>query len=257
MMPAPMPWMGCGVCLPPDRTGLASGSTATILSPGRRGFSAWPTPVTVPPVPTPETKISSLRHEAVGYLLQQLLGAGDRAGDALLARRELEPGAQEAQHLAPLDRHRIGHGADHLVAARGGHEGKADAGIARGRLDDGADAGLDLARLLGGIDHRHADAILHRGHRIEEFELGQDFCRHALALGQAVETDQGRRAHGLGDVAVDAAAEFCLGHAALIPRNAAMTQCRYTESAKISAGEARSTPRPGAARSGRASAYRS
>ena len=60
MMPAPMPWMGCGVCLPPDRTGLASGSTATILSPGRRGFSAWPTPVTVPPVPTPETKISSL-----------------------------------------------------------------------------------------------------------------------------------------------------------------------------------------------------
>src|SRR5450631_118276 len=88
-----------------------------------------------------------LRHEAVGYLLQELLGAGDRAGDALLARRELEPGAQEAQHLAPLDRHRIGHGADHLVAARGVHEGKAAAGMARGRLDDGADARLDLARL--------------------------------------------------------------------------------------------------------------
>src|ERR1700731_1078430 len=46
-----------------------------------------------------------LRHEAVGYFLQQLLGPGDRAVDALFARRELEPGTQEAQHLAPLDRH--------------------------------------------------------------------------------------------------------------------------------------------------------
>ena len=58
--PAPMPWMGWGVCWPPDKTGLASGSTATIFSPGRRGFSAWPTPVMVPPVPTPATKMSSL-----------------------------------------------------------------------------------------------------------------------------------------------------------------------------------------------------
>ena len=58
--PAPMPWMGCGLGWPPDRTGLASGSTAMMLRPGRRGFRAWPTPVTVPPVPTPETKTSSL-----------------------------------------------------------------------------------------------------------------------------------------------------------------------------------------------------
>src|ERR1700730_2277449 len=45
--------------------------------------------------------------------------------DALFSRRELEARAQEAQHLAALDRYRIGHGADHLVTARG--RGEADA----------------------------------------------------------------------------------------------------------------------------------
>ena len=34
MKPAPMPWIGCGLGLPPDSTGLASGSTATIFKPG-------------------------------------------------------------------------------------------------------------------------------------------------------------------------------------------------------------------------------
>jgi hypothetical protein len=53
-----MPWILCGPGLPPDRTGLASGSTATSLRPGLRGFSTWPTPVMVPPVPMPETKAS-------------------------------------------------------------------------------------------------------------------------------------------------------------------------------------------------------
>ena len=53
-----------------------------------------------------------LRNEAVGNLPLQLLGARDGAGHALLARRELEPGAEDAQHLAPLDGHRIGHGED-------------------------------------------------------------------------------------------------------------------------------------------------
>ena len=47
-------------CVPPDRTALASGSTATIFRPGSLGFSALPTPVIVPPVPTPATKMSSL-----------------------------------------------------------------------------------------------------------------------------------------------------------------------------------------------------
>ena len=54
MKPAPMPCSGCSPGPPPDSTGLASGSTATMRRPGRRGFSACAQPVMVPPVPTPE-----------------------------------------------------------------------------------------------------------------------------------------------------------------------------------------------------------
>jgi hypothetical protein len=58
MKPAPMPWIGCGPRWPPESTGLASGSTAITLSAGLRAFSTSPTPVIVPPVPTPDTKMS-------------------------------------------------------------------------------------------------------------------------------------------------------------------------------------------------------
>ena len=59
MKPAPMPWMRFGPGGPPDSTGLSSGSTATIRRPGLRGFSTEPTPVRVPPVPTPQTTTST------------------------------------------------------------------------------------------------------------------------------------------------------------------------------------------------------
>ncbi len=58
--PAPMPWILCGPRRPPDRTGLADGSTAIILRSGRRGFKTRPQPVKVPPVPTPITSASTL-----------------------------------------------------------------------------------------------------------------------------------------------------------------------------------------------------
>ena len=58
MNPAPMPWILCGPGWPPEITGLSSGSTAKTFRFGRRGFSTSPTPVTVPPVPTPATKAS-------------------------------------------------------------------------------------------------------------------------------------------------------------------------------------------------------
>jgi hypothetical protein len=57
--PAPMPWIGCGPRLPPESTGLAAGSTAITWTPGFFALSASPTPVTVPPVPTPATKMST------------------------------------------------------------------------------------------------------------------------------------------------------------------------------------------------------
>ena len=53
--------------------------------------------------------------------------------------------------------------------------------LPRGRLDQTLSPGLMLAALLGGVDHRHADAVLHRGQRVEEFELGQDLGLDARA----------------------------------------------------------------------------
>ena len=56
--PAPMPWILWGPASPPERIGLSSGSTATIFTCGARCFRTRPTPVRVPPVPTPATKTS-------------------------------------------------------------------------------------------------------------------------------------------------------------------------------------------------------
>mmetsp|Transcript_55740 Transcript_55740/g.121382 ORF Transcript_55740/g.121382 Transcript_55740/m.121382 type:complete len:207 (-) Transcript_55740:438-1058(-) len=59
MNPAPMPWILCGPwCLPPDSTGLLTGSSATNLHSGLSGLMYCAHPVMVPPVPTPATKMS-------------------------------------------------------------------------------------------------------------------------------------------------------------------------------------------------------
>ena len=58
--PAPIPRILCAPGVPLDNTGLVAGSTATILTFGFFSFKYSPTPVTVPPVPTPATKISTL-----------------------------------------------------------------------------------------------------------------------------------------------------------------------------------------------------
>ena len=54
-----MPWILCGPGVPPLRIGDSSGSTAMICTPGLRSLSTWPTPVIVPPVPMPATKMST------------------------------------------------------------------------------------------------------------------------------------------------------------------------------------------------------
>ena len=51
--------MGCGPFAPPDNTGEAAGSTATIRTEGLRSLSTCPTPVMVPPVPMPLTTTST------------------------------------------------------------------------------------------------------------------------------------------------------------------------------------------------------
>ena len=163
------------------RAGLAAGQHRRILgldrdasaAPGLRAFSTWPTPVMVPPVPTPATKTSTPPLRVVPDLLGRGAAMDVRIGgilellrdDGARRRRRRSPrpwrwrpacpaaagrqhqfGAEQRQHLAPLDRHRFRHDQDQLVAARRRHEGERDAGVARGRLDQHALAGRDLAR---------------------------------------------------------------------------------------------------------------
>ena len=57
--PAPIPWIPWGPAWPSDNTGLVAGSTATTFTFGFWSFKYLPVPLTVPPVPTPATKIST------------------------------------------------------------------------------------------------------------------------------------------------------------------------------------------------------
>ena len=54
-----MPWILCGPGLPPESTGESAGSTAMALNDGLRALSTSATPVIVPPVPTPATRMST------------------------------------------------------------------------------------------------------------------------------------------------------------------------------------------------------
>ena len=54
-----MPWILCGPGGPPERTALSAGSTATALNDAFLGLIYSQTPVSVPPVPTPEIRKST------------------------------------------------------------------------------------------------------------------------------------------------------------------------------------------------------
>jgi len=71
-----------------------------------------------------------LRHPAIGRRVDDLLGAGDRALHALLARGQLELGAIGEHQSTPLDAHAVGHDENEAVAFHRRDHGKADAGVA-------------------------------------------------------------------------------------------------------------------------------
>ena len=85
-------------------------------------------------------------------------------------RRDDDLGAVRAEHRDLLLAHLVGHDEDAAVAAQRRRHRETDAGVARGRLDDRA-AGPKATVLLGGLDHREADAVLHRAARIQVLEL--------------------------------------------------------------------------------------
>ena len=201
MKPAPMPWMRCGPGGPPDRTALSSGSTAIILSPGLRGLSTEPTPVKVPPVPTPLTTTSTappvsfqISSAVVRRWISGLAGLRNCCGMkasgsaltissalAMAPRMPCAAGVNSSsapsslQHLAAFERHAVGHRQDQPITFGGADKGERDPGVAGSRLDQHG-AGLDPAGSLGSRDHRDPDAVLDRGERVEELALGQR-CR--------------------------------------------------------------------------------
>src|SRR2546423_9890046 len=105
-------------------TGLAVGSTAMALKDGLRGLMTSLTPVMVPPVPTPETRISTLPsvsfqissavgrrgNPGVGAVFD--LGGLDRVGGARPPSPPLAmapPHPLAARAYTPFGRHGLGH----------------------------------------------------------------------------------------------------------------------------------------------------
>ncbi len=142
-----------------------------------------------------------LGHEVARVRRNQLFGLADGAGHAFCAGGKDQLGPIGAQQHTALFAHRIGHDQGQLVAPGGAHKGQANAGIAAGRLDDDG-IGFDLAGLLGGFDHRYADAVLNAVGWVEVFQLGSHFSRRAI--GYPAQAHQGGIANQFGYIVCDA-----------------------------------------------------
>ena len=103
------------------------------------------------------------------------------AGDVHLRAERLQ-----VQHL--FRGHLVRHHQHDTVAFGARDQREAEAGVAGGRLDHRA-AGLQPAVALGGLDHRHADAILDRAARVLRLELQEQL---AAAGVEARHLDQRR-----------------------------------------------------------------
>ena len=204
------------------------GSAATIFVSGSFSFSLLPTPISVPPVPSPATKAADLVELVedldrgavvmgagvrlvavlVGHVVRGIGGCHlerqlDGAIGALRPLRVDDLGAEHAQQLGPLLGHVVGHHhLDRIALAPADHRQR-DAGVARGRLEDRLPR-LDRPLGLGGLDHRLRDPVLDRAGRVAALELGED--PHARLRREPRQLDQRRVADRLDHVAVAAAA---------------------------------------------------
>ena len=182
----------------------------------------------VPPVPTPETKISTSpsvsfqisgpvvlkwicglagflnccrQDVALGVGGGDLLGLGDGALHALGALGEIEVRAEGLEHLAALEGHGLRHG-QRDAGSRAAAATKASAMPVLPLVGSISSLpGLRMPRLLRVPDHGGADAALDGVGRIAAFDLGQNGC--AETLGHAVEADQRSLADAQRVVVVD------------------------------------------------------
>ncbi len=116
---------------------------------------------------------------------------GEPIGDRVVAlrrvrvdrgRRDHDLGAVRAQHRDLLLAHLVRHDEDAAVAAERSRDRETDARVARRRLDD-RPARPQASVLLGRLDHREPDAVLHGAAGVQVLEL-----REELAGNVALET---------------------------------------------------------------------
>ena len=113
--------------------------------------------------------------KGVGVLFMKLLCLGDCAVHALPGRGQDDLRPQSGKETPALLAHVFGHGQHQLQAAGGADIGKANAGIAGGRLNDHG-SGLDFPGFLGFIDHIKGGTVLDGAKGVKVFQLGIDGC---------------------------------------------------------------------------------
>src|SRR6185295_4743946 len=105
--------------------------------------------------------------------LGELHGLREHAAALLRRGRQHHPRAEETHELAALDAEVLGHRDDERIALTRADHREPDAGIAARGFDHGL-TGAQLAGALGILDHAEREAILHRAHRVEGFDLDEE-----------------------------------------------------------------------------------
>ena len=104
---------------------------------------------------------------------------GEPVGDGVVAlgrgrfdggRGDHDLGAVRAEHRDLLLAHLVRHHEDAAIAAERRGDREPDAGVPRGRLDD-RPARAEPPVLLGGLEHREPDPVLHRAAGVQVLEL--------------------------------------------------------------------------------------
>ncbi|CAB4882567.1 unannotated protein [freshwater metagenome] len=144
--------------------------------------------------------------ELVGEEVVGLAGKRARRTDGFVhsAHRldHVNPRAIEPQQRLSFAAHALRKEDSQVVAPRRADEREGDPGVPGGRLDDRRDAGFNQPVALGGVDHRHADAVLHRAAGIEGLDLRVelDAARACFGPDQACQMDDRRATNELRNV---------------------------------------------------------
>ena len=104
----------------------------------------------------------------------KFLRFGDCAFHAECAFGQHEFRAVGGEQFAALNAHGVRHGEDQPVTFDCRNEGKADAGIAAGRLDDQCSR-RNFSGFFRRFDHADGDAVLDAAGRVEVFHFDQHF----------------------------------------------------------------------------------